>query len=149
MLFFFFKQKTAYEILEDEIGFAVGEYDPSLSLVIDPVITYSSYLGSTGTSSGAAIAVDNLGNTYISGNTNSASFPLSKSMQGSLAGDYDVFVTKFNPAANALVYSTYIGGTNYDGGTGIAVNAAGNAFVTGMTLSSLFPTSHAIQSTFG
>ncbi|TGU52180.1 cell surface protein, partial [Mesorhizobium sp. M00.F.Ca.ET.186.01.1.1] len=89
-----------------------------------------------------AIAVDSLGNAYITGNTNSSQtnpvpFPITPgAFQTTFGGALDAFVTKLNPAGNALVYSTYLGGDSIDFGSGITVDAAGNAYIVGTTATS-------------
>ena len=120
----------------------LGTYDAALSLIIDPILTYSTYLGGSGDDQGIDIAVDTSGNTYVAGYTNSTNFPTQNASQpthGVDGGTYDAFVTKLN-AAGALVYSTYLGGNGQDNGFGLAVDASGNAYVTGVTNSSNFPT---------
>lgn len=121
-----------------QVGFAVGAYDPRLPLVIDPVLSFSSYFAA---GTGAAVAVDSLGYTYFTGDTPGTGFPTAHPIQGGYAGGLDdAFVAKLNPAGTALVYSTFLGGNNADNGTGIAVDAAGNVYVTGNTTSVTFPT---------
>ncbi|MBI2829078.1 MAG: SBBP repeat-containing protein, partial [Acidobacteria bacterium] len=131
---------------KQQVGFHVAAYDRSKPLVIDPVLVYSTFLGGSGNDFGFRIAVDSAGNAYVTGGTDSTNFPgpggiaapkLGSSAKG--AGG-DVFVTKLNPAGTALVYSTYLGGSGNDGGIGIAVDSAGNAYVTGTTNSADFPT---------
>jgi hypothetical protein len=130
-----------------QVGFNVGTYDPTQPLVIDPTLDYSTYLGGSGADFGTAIAVDSADDTYVTGYTVSSDFPTNGALQGTIQGNYDAFVTKLNPAGNAIVYSTYLGGSGYDRGTGIAVDAAGDAYVTGTTGSANFPTQSPIQST--
>jgi uncharacterized repeat protein (TIGR01451 family) len=116
-----------------QVGFAVGPYDASQPLVIDPVLGYSTYLGGTGDdfNHGIWIAVDATGNAYVTGLTNSADFPTTPgAFQTALSGALDAFVTKLNPTGTALVYSTYLGGPSI--ANGIAVDSAGNAYVTGL-----------------
>jgi hypothetical protein len=131
----------------DRIGFQLGEYDHSQPLVIDPVLSYSTYLGGGGFDSGKGIAVDASGNAYVTGLTTSTNFPSANPIQSTLGGAENAFVTKINPTGSALVYSTYLGGNNVDYGSGIAVDAAGNAYVTGGTTSTNFPTANALQAT--
>jgi len=129
----------------------VAAYDASRPLVIDPVVlSYSTYLGGSGDDQGFGIAVDTDGNAYVTGRTDSANFPtISGAFQPTGGSTTDAFVTKLNPAGSALVYSTYIGGSGFDSGAGIAVDAAGNAYVTGFTGSTNFPTTAgAFQTTF-
>jgi hypothetical protein len=137
----------------DRVGFHVAAYDARQPLVIDPVVlSYSTYLGGNSGDSGAAIAVDASGNAYVTGNTSSTDFPTTAgAFQVSFGGNIngDAFVTKLNPAGTALVYSTYLGGIDLDQGSGIAVDADGNAYVTGYTRSNNFPiTAGAFQTTF-
>lgn len=135
---------------EQEVGFAVGEYDRSLPLVIDPVVSYSTYLGGLSNVDYArAIAVDLRGNVYVTGYTGSTDFPKKNAFDSTLF-NIDVFVTKFNTNAigsASLVYSTYLGGSNNEEGYAIAVDRSGNAYVTGKTLSDNFPTQSALQNT--
>src|SRR5207249_4811114 len=86
-----------------------------------------------------AIAVDSSGNAYVTGTTGSTDFPTMSPLQGALRGLVDAFVTKLNVSGTALVYSTYLGGGDFDFGNGIALDSAGNAFVTGGTRSTDFP----------
>jgi hypothetical protein len=122
-----------------QVGFRVGAYDRSAPLVIDPVLVYSTYLGGSGNDSAAGIAVDSAGNAYITGSTNSTNFPTVGALQTTPSGR---FVSKLNASGTALVYSTYLGGTGNDSGnvTGIAVDSAGDAYVTGSTTATNFPT---------
>jgi hypothetical protein len=112
-------------------------------------ILYSTYLGGSDADVGQGIAVDPLGNVYITGDTRSRDFPLVKALQGSYGGTSDVFVAKLSPDGSQLLYSTYVGGRGGERGLGIAVDAAGNAFVAGYTNSPDFPTVNAVQSAFG
>jgi hypothetical protein len=112
-----------------------------------PRLTQSTYLGGNGTDEGSSIAVDAAGNIYVGGFTDSSNFPLVNAAQpGFGGGQQDGFVAKFTPSG-ALVYSTYIGGSGQDNCTGIAVDGAGNAYVTGFTNSTDFPTRNALQTT--
>ncbi len=132
-----------------EIGFALAGYDPTQPLVIDPVLVYSSYLGGSGHDAGRGIAVDNAGNAYVTGDTDSLNFPTPGGFQTFGGGDFDAFVTKVNAAGSALVYSSYLGGSGIDGGIGIAVDSTGNAYVTGDTTSLDFPTPGGFQMVLG
>jgi hypothetical protein len=109
---------------------------------------YSTLLGGTGTDTGMAIAVDNLGNMYVAGKTQSTDFPTFKPFQpspGGSTGKPDAFLTVLNPQGTGFVYSTYIGGADTDYATGIAVDATGNAYVSGTTNSADFPASVALS----
>jgi beta-propeller repeat-containing protein len=130
---------------EREIGFEVRHYDSNRALVIDPVMIYSTTFGGSFNESANAIAVDNSGNAYIAGTTNSTDFPTVNPFQQKL-GRANAFVAKMNPAGTALLYSTYLGGSTYlgrgtsDGANGIAVDADGSAYVAGYVASLNFPT---------
>jgi hypothetical protein len=119
---------------------------------IGSALVYSTFLGGSGDETGSAIAVDAAGNAYVTGYTRSSDFPItSGAFQTTFGGGFsDAFVSKLNAAGSALLYSNYLGGNDIDNGTGIAVNAAGNAYVAGYSFSSNFPTtSGAFQTTFG
>jgi hypothetical protein len=108
-------------------------------------LVYSTLLGGTAIDAAVGIAVDGTGSAYVTGNTNSADFPTTPgAFQGALL-DNDTFVTKLNAAGSALVYSTYLGGSNSDYAEGIAVDGFGNAYLTGYTSSANFPTAHPVQ----
>ena len=122
-------------------GFRLAEYDATRPVTIDPVLDYASYLGGSGTDVGQGIAVDAAGNAYVTGFTDSLDFPRFGSLQPFFrGGTFDAFVTKVNPTGTALLYSTYLGGSDIDVATGIGVDAAGNAVVAGWTSSADFPT---------
>jgi hypothetical protein len=110
---------------------------------------YSTFLGGSGYDFGSSIAVDSTGNAYVTGETDSIDFPTVNPLQGELGQGIhiqDAFVAKLNAAGSALVYSTYLGGENVDRGVGIAVDSAGNAYVTGDTISPGFPIANPLQS---
>jgi hypothetical protein len=130
---------------DGRVGFEVGQYDASATLVIDPVLEYSTYLGGNSSEEGYSIAVDTAGSAYVTGWTQSTNFP----GPDPNAGVLDVFVTKINAAGSALVYSTYIGGSDSDAGLGLAIDSAGNAYITGYTSSTDFPTVKPIQGVSG
>ena len=120
-------------------------YDLELALVIDPVLVYSTYLGGSTKDIGFGIALDGSGNTYITGITHSTDFPTLNPYQGTNQSYGDVFVTKLSSSGNSLIYSTYLGGEGADSARGIAVDGSGNAYITGMTRSTDFPTKEAYQ----
>ena len=128
-----------------EVAIRLGPHDSSRGVVIDPVLTFSTYLGGSDTDAANGIAVDSAGNIYVVGSTISTNFPTANARQSALAGTFDIFVSKFNPAGSALIYSTYLGGQGNDYGTGIAVDSAGNAYVLGYSNSSNFPTAQPLQ----
>lgn len=133
----------------NEVGFEIGAHDPAHSLIIDPTLAVVSYLGGSGDDYGHGVAIDSSGCAYVTGETGSTNFPTLGAEQGAMAGDTDVFITKWNATGTALVYATYIGGSNRDVGLSVAVDAAGNAYVTGFTYSADFPiTSGALRGSF-
>src|SRR5579872_1046110 len=126
-------------------SFHVAHYDPGKSLVIDPVLVYSTYLGGSGTDQPAGVVVDSSGSVYIAGATTSPDFPLAT--LGSLpTGANHVFVSKFDPTGSNLVYSDYIGGSNQDFGYALALDTANHVYVTGSTESGDFPVVNPYQS---
>ena len=128
-----------------EAAFEVGTYDRSKELVIDPVVVYSAYFGGSATEGANAVAADGAGNAYITGYTDATDFPTVNAEQGSLTGDSNVFISKISADGTKLIYSTYLGGTGTDIGTGIGVDSSGNALVTGWTESKDFPVANAYQ----
>ena len=131
-----------------EYGFRLGQYDRSRPLVLDPaVLVYAGYIGGSGDDVGLGIAVDAADNAYVTGFVDSIftgstpTFPVTVGPDLNFNGGTDAFVAKVNAAGTALIYAGYIGGSDKDSGTGIAVDAAGNAYITGNTNSteSTFP----------
>jgi Beta-propeller repeat len=115
-------------------------------------LVYSTYLGGSGDDAGFGIAVDGSGNAYVTGITTSADFPTLNAMQSIIGGGFDAYLTKLNPTGSGLVYSTYLGGSGYEQGRGIALDGMPNpnAYVVGLTGSTDFPTTiGALQTTFG
>ncbi|HKX27724.1 MAG TPA: SBBP repeat-containing protein [Blastocatellia bacterium] len=121
-----------------EVGFELGAYDRTRTLVIDPVLVYATYLGGFDDDVGNAVEADAQGNTYVTGTTFSIDFVLSNPLQGNLRGVGNAFVTKLN-ASGQLVFSTYLGGSTFDSANAIAIDAARNVYVAGNTQSSDFP----------
>jgi Beta-propeller repeat len=122
-----------------------GTYDAFIAKLNSngSALIYSTYLGGNSDDWGNGIAIDVSGSAYVTGLTNSANFPTQNSFNasnGGATGTNDAFVTKINSAGSALIYSTYLGGSSYDNGNAIAVDASGNAYVTGQTTSVDFPT---------
>ena len=128
----------------NKIAFTLGNYDRARELVIDPSVTYATFLGGTAEDDAFAIAVDGSGNAYVTGQTQSTNFPTKSPLTSSNQGSFDAFVTKIS-ATGVLDYSTYLGGGGSDSGNGIAVDASGNAYVTGGTNSNNFPPKGAYQ----
>ncbi|MFC2173384.1 SBBP repeat-containing protein [Acidobacteriota bacterium] len=141
----------------DEIRIEVDRYDRRTPLVIDPVLRYSTYLGGIESDGARAIAVDGCGNAYVVGRTNSLDFPTRNPFQAQSkktnVGCSDAFVVKFD-ANGALVYSTYLGGSQDSGpcpetAEGVAVDVDGQVYVTGVACSPDFPIQSAWQPTIG
>ncbi|HEY0174282.1 MAG TPA: SBBP repeat-containing protein [Pyrinomonadaceae bacterium] len=131
---------------DGRFGFALGVYDRSLPLVIDPVIVYSTYLGGSGADQGLGVAVDSSGSAYVTGSTASANFPVAGGAQPAHGGLDDAFVLKLDPSGTSIVYATYIGGAREDFGQAVAVGSDGSAYVAGRTFSTNFPvTAGALQ----
>jgi len=138
---------SRYVLAADKsISFALGSYDPSQPLTIDPALTYSTYLGGNWADYAEGITVDDQGNFYVTGFTNSTNFPLVNPYQPNPAGYYCIFVTKFNPAGQP-VYSTYLGGNAFSSAFDIAVDSDYNMYITGFTHSTNFPVANAFQPT--
>ncbi|MGA3197542.1 MAG: SBBP repeat-containing protein, partial [Terriglobales bacterium] len=112
-------------LADNKVGFAVGPYDHSRELVIDPILTYSTYLGE-GTESLVNVAVDASDNIYVAGSTQSAGFPVTAgALQNSLAGPQNIFIATINTSASGLaqlLFATYLGGNGTDQLAGIAVD---------------------------
>jgi uncharacterized protein (TIGR03437 family) len=147
----------SYTLAGNRVTFQIGRYDRSQPLVIDPVLSYLTYLGGTNadnigyttgyypsgeTNPTQGLAVDSLGNAYVTGYTYSLNFPLQNAYQATpkqLAHYQTVFVTKLNASGTGLVYSTYLGGSVFEGGEAIAVDSSGSAYIAGFTNSPDFP----------
>ncbi|WP_457601648.1 SBBP repeat-containing protein, partial [Hydrogenivirga sp.] len=130
-------------------SFRVSSYDRRYALFIDPVLSYSTYLGSFSNDYGYDIAVDSNGSAYVVGTTQSPDFPTQNPFQTD-ANSYDAVVIKLSSQGSSLVYSTYLGGNGRDDGLGIAVDGNGSAYVVGKTRSTDFPTtSNAYDKTCG
>ena len=147
----------AFALHGHRVTFAIGAYDHSRDLVIDPTLTYATYLGGNDNESGRGAAVDASGNIYVTGFTFSMNLAVTgASFQPSYHGGTsqtdtggDAFVAKYSPAGT-LLYVTYLGGKGDDVGDAIAVDSTGNAYVTGYTSSTDFPTvKGSYQTTFG
>jgi uncharacterized repeat protein (TIGR01451 family) len=129
-----------YVVEPETVSFELGTYDRSEPLIIDPVLSYASFLGGNGNDQALAVALDAEGNAYITGQTESSNFPGASPLQSAKGSATDAYVLKINPSGSALVYATYLGGNGSDTGNSIAVDSAGNAYVTGLTGSGNFPT---------
>jgi hypothetical protein len=130
----------------NHVGFAVDQYDRNKSLVIDPTLSYSTYLGGSSNDYATAITVDSSDNAYVTGYTSSTNFPVTPgAYQTSCSaacgsGAADAFVSKLDPTGSFLIYSTYLGGSANNYGNGIALDASGDAYIAGQTFSANFPT---------
>jgi hypothetical protein len=127
-------------------GFAVGAYDRSLPLVIDPAIVIScGFLGGSADDAGAGVAIDSSGSVYVAGTTASFDFPVEAGLDTTFngpVGGSDAFVAKVNPAGTDLVYCCFLGGAANDVCSGVAVDSSGNAYITGWTFSQDFPVTY-------
>ncbi|MCU1317208.1 MAG: putative secreted protein [Candidatus Acidoferrum typicum] len=140
---------------QKKLTFVVAPYDHSRTLVIDPILDYSTYLGGSANDWAGGIAVDDAGNAYLTGTTASldfrvtpnAVFPVHGACNGSC---YDAFVAKISTTGKGLEYATYLGGGGDDFGDAIAIDSSGNAYITGTTNSTDFPTTgNALQRSCG
>ncbi len=156
---------------ERQVGFEIGDYDRSRALVIDPVLTYSTYLGGSGTELSPSIAVDSAFNAYVVGTTTSADFPIvasSTTVSGyqnclndsaqptpalgscpSGGAASDVFIAKLDPTGSVVLFSTYLGGSGIDSAAGVAIDSGFNVIVAGTTTSGDFPVANAFQAAQG
>ncbi|MDP1879849.1 MAG: SBBP repeat-containing protein, partial [Parachlamydiaceae bacterium] len=134
----------------NQIGFEIAEYDHQKLLIIDPVLSYSTYLGGNGTAFlGGVLKVDSSGNVYVIGSTSGNTFPTTVgAYQTTLNGSLNAFVTKINPTGTALIYSTYLGGTGSATARGLTVDSSGNAYITGEVQLGFPVTGGAFQTTF-
>jgi uncharacterized protein (TIGR03437 family) len=139
-----------YQLRGGSVGFVLGKYDRTRPLTIDPVLSFSTFLGGIGADSANSVAVDGSGNIYVAGTTNSANFPISKgALQPAPAGGTcgtldrapcaDVFITKFTSDGSTLLFSTYLGGIGQNSVTGMAIDKSGNVYLAGIPGNSDFP----------
>ena len=140
-----------YKLRGQRLGFVLGRYDHTRPLTIDPVLSFSTFLGGRDSDSAAAIALDSSGNIYVAGTTASANFPISSNAFQTKPGGgvcfavdqqvpcTDVFVTKLSGDGNTLLYSTYLGGSGNDSATAIAVSVTDAVYLTGVAGGSDFP----------
>ena len=139
---------TDFPLLHPYQGHYTGDGGNAFVAKLNPsgsALVYGTYLGGTQADQGAAIAVDSSGSAYVAGSTSSQDFPLKNPFQSAIAGGLHAFVTKFSPAGDSLVYSTYLGGSGIDAAEGIAIDSSGNAYLMGYTTSTNFPTANPIQ----
>lgn len=138
-----------YVVAEDgAVRFTLGEHDRTRPLVIDPAVSYSTYLGGTVEDEVSDVEVDAYGNTFVSGWTSSPDFPRVGS-PWTFRGDIDAYIAVLGPAGMQLLYAAVIGGTDEDACYGMSLDAQGSPYLTGYTTSSDFPTVHPIETDAG
>ncbi len=146
-----------YRLENNEVSFEVDAYDEGRTLIIDPVVDYTTYLGGAALDSGLAVAADGNGYTYVLGSSKSIDFPSSQALQPTLGNVEDTFVAKLTPDGQSIVFATFIGGgqaanafNNDDNARSIALGNDGSIFIAGSTSSSTgFPLVNAAQSSYG
>jgi len=142
---------SSYRLLaSNKVTFKVGPYNHTQPLIIDPVLTYSTYFDGSGSDSVAAVVTDSGGNAYLTGSTTSSNFPTTAGAFSTTYGSGSaIFIGKLNAAGSALVYSTFLVSTGYNSGLGIAVDSLGSAYVTGGVAgpTNTFPTTPAAYKT--
>lgn len=139
------------------VSFEVSDYDRSRELVIDPILSYGSYIGGNAFDEGRSITVDPEGNAYVVGTAASLDFPttpgvIKETNPASTTNVqwYDAFVAKIDPTGTELIFSTYYGGRNgSEIATGVALDGSGNVLITGTTMANDLPVLNAYQSAFG
>ncbi len=140
--------KGTYVINGNEVRFKLERFDSSKPLVIDPVLSYSTLLGSSSNDTAFGIAVDPQGSAYVTGTTDGTNFPTTSGAFKSTSTRSGAFITKLNATGSSLIYSTYLNGVDgITNGLGIAVDSAGNAHVTGTTSASDFPIVNGLKTT--
>ena len=145
--------ESRFIIEQSKIKFAVGEYDRSKPLVIDPTVSlnnlaFATFLGGSEDDQAFDLKIDNAGSIYVTGFTESPFFPTtSGTFDTNHNANQDVFVTKLNPAGTQVIYSTFIGGNGSDEGRSISIDSSGNAYLTGVTTSPTFPTTAGVFDT--
>ena len=133
--------EVRFVVHENEVSFAVGAFDVTRPLVIDPSLVLGSYAGGSGSDTAHGVSVDGAGNVYVVGETSSSNF-----LGGNVptAGSSDVIILKLNPTATDLIYGTLIGGKDVDKGIAVVVNSADEAYITVDTFSKDFPIKNAL-----
>jgi len=136
-----------------QVRLALGEYDRNKTLIVDPPLTYSTFLGGSSTDVATGVAVDSSGDAFVTGFTGSTDFPTTTGAFQTAcggctgAGTNNAFITELDPTGSTLIYSTYLGGNNGDAANGIVIGGSGNAYVVGGTFSNNFPVVNALQPT--
>jgi hypothetical protein len=141
---------SRFKVKGNEVSFSLGKYDRNSALIIDPPLQWASQQISTGYDYALAVATprDNSGGAYVTGFTDANDFPVLNAYQGTINAIEDMFVYRLN-TSGTLVWSTYYGGSDYDGGKGVTSDANGNCYVTGYTASSDFPVQNPVQTLYG
>ncbi|MSO21401.1 MAG: hypothetical protein EXQ56_13285 [Acidobacteria bacterium] len=143
----------AYQLTSESgnhrVRFSVGDYDHTQTLVIDPVLTHSSYLGGNGQDQIQGVGVDAQGNIYVAGATSAANFPTASAFRSTKSTGTDMFISKIDPTGTRLIYSTFLGGNGDDAAQRLAVGSDGSVTVAGYTSSNDFPTSTPAQANTG
>jgi hypothetical protein len=140
-----------FRVLEDgTVGFVAGRYDRARTLVVDPKVSYSTYLGGTGSDFPQDVVVDSAGSIVAVGLTNSTDFPRQSAYQSTYIGATsgtanDAFITKYAPDGQSYVFSTYFGGNGFDDCYGVAVDPSDNVVFCGLTSSTNMPTVSPVQ----
>jgi hypothetical protein len=141
-----------YTVRGKQAAFALGEYDRNATLIIDPILVYSTFLGGTGLENGSNVAVDSFQSAYVVGSTSSTDFPLAGGIAGQTSyrgGSFDAFLVKYNPSGNSIAFATYIGGSGSETATVVGIDTAGNIILGGETDSANFPLRNAMQPLIG
>jgi len=132
--------QVSYRMLApSKVGFALGPYDHTKKLIIDPVVTYANMLAAKNGIQVAAIATDTNGDLIMTGSTYSTTFPVVNGKPASTSGSQQVVVTKLDPTGENILYSTYLPASAFTTASGVAVDGNGNAYVIGVTGASDFP----------
>jgi hypothetical protein len=138
------KIQASWKKEKDYITFNIGNYDKSLPLIIDPLI-FSTYLGGSNSESANKIKLDNNDNIIVCGSTNSLNYPTTPGAYQTTIGNYtNIFVTKLNPMASSIIYSTFIGGTGNETCYSMAIDNLNNVYISGTTSSTDFPTTNGV-----
>ena len=139
-----------YNIVDGMVGITIPDYDPKKTLIIDPLLTSSTFLGGSGWDRDPRMTIDGEGFLYIAGITDSLDLPISQgSSQGSIAGNDDVFISKMNDDLSTLIWMTYLGGSGYESLGGIILDHDGDVIIAGSTTSVDLPTTaNVINSTY-
>lgn len=134
-------------VAADTLGFVVEGRDPAAHLVIDPTLSWATFLGGTGDETVSAMAVASDGGLLVAGSTTATNFPTAAALRPTSGGGTDGYIAKLTADGQDLVFATYLGGSGADVVEGLVVDASGNVVVAGQTTSSNFPTKSAFQST--